>query len=346
MRYFIYVLLLCRDMKLTKEKYFGLGRVPIGIGAVLKGWNIPEKDFRNPDTLPVIDFRAMTEACPHDCPHCFTDKQKKTLTLEEITGVIDELADMKTVAIDYLGEGEPTIDKDFFPIIDHTAYSGIQPIIFTDAATKMRDRSFVKRVNDLRATVVPKCDSLFNPEYQNWVLRDRTGKYFDQRKEALDLLIEEGFNEVRSDGATRLGLDMVLSKENISEVEKTLRFARENNIWVVFTLPLPIGRSGRDDFDYSRLPTKEEMNKAREIVKKVDQEYGFDHKIYSNFATSPCVEFMCIYGDGRVSPCVGNDYVIGNVREDSIKTLVDRIYRKYPCHDPTTFDGNCLYRKI
>jgi hypothetical protein len=33
-------------MKLSKEEYIGLGKVPIGIGAVLKGWNISEKDFR------------------------------------------------------------------------------------------------------------------------------------------------------------------------------------------------------------------------------------------------------------------------------------------------------------
>lgn len=136
-------------MKFSKEKYIGLGHVPIGIGAVIKGWNVTEKYFRNLNLLPVIDFFAMTNACPHNCFHCFTEKNKKTLTLDEIKKVIDQLAEMKTAAINFDGEGEPTIDKDFFEIIEYATKKGIQPIVFTDAATKCRDRSFVRRIKNL-----------------------------------------------------------------------------------------------------------------------------------------------------------------------------------------------------
>ena len=68
----------------TKEKYIGLGSVPIGIGALIKGWNITEERYLKTDSLPIVNFRAMTEACPHDCLHCFTDKKKRTLTIEQI----------------------------------------------------------------------------------------------------------------------------------------------------------------------------------------------------------------------------------------------------------------------
>lgn len=256
-------------MKLSKERYFGLGQVPIGIGAVLKGWNIQEDDFKNPDTLPVIDFRAMTNACPHDCFHCFTDKNKKTLTFEEIRDVIDQIADLRGKSIDYLGEGEPTLDKDFLKIIEYTAYKGVQPVIFTEATTKMRDRGFVRRVYDTGATVVPKCDSLWNPEYQNWVVRDKTGKYFDQRNKALDLLMEEGFNEIQEDGSTRLGFDMVISAKNVHEVEKTLRYCRENNLWTVFAFHLPAGRSGKYDFDKELVVSNSQRKKLKKQFKEL-----------------------------------------------------------------------------
>jgi len=49
---------------------------------------------------------------------------------------------------------------------------------------------------------------------------------------------------------------------------------------------------------------------AIQTIKKVDLEYGFDHPIYNNFGTAACVEYMCIYGDGRVSPCVGNETLL------------------------------------
>ncbi|MCX6776523.1 MAG: radical SAM protein [Candidatus Micrarchaeota archaeon] len=217
------------EMKFSKEEYIGLGHVPIGIGAVIKGWNITERHYRNPDVLPVVDFRAMSPACPHDCFHCFTDKLKKTLTLDEIKNVIDQLAEMKTIAIDYLGEGEPTLDKDFFEIVEYTAKRGIQPIIYTEAAAKLRNRDFVRRIKKSGACVIPKCDSLWNKEFENWVVGDKTGKYFDLRNEAIKILIEEGFNKPEKDGSTRMGFDMVVCKKNMHEVEKTLRYCRENN---------------------------------------------------------------------------------------------------------------------
>ena len=332
-------------MKFTNENYFGIGRVPEGIGAVIRGWDIKEEDYRNPSKLPVVDFRAMTGACPHDCFHCFTDKDDKTLSLDEIREVIDQLAERDTHAINFLGEGEPTIDEDFFEIIEYTSLRGIQPVIFTDAATKMRDRSFVQRVYESGASVALKCDSLFNPDYQNWVVGDKKGKYFAQRNKAIDLLIEQGFNEVQEDGTTRLGFDMVLSSRNIHEAEPTLRYCRENNLWLVLAFYLPSGRSGREDFDKSFAVDGEQKKRMREIVKKVDEEYGFIHPIWSNFATMPCVEFMQIYGDGRVSACPGNEIVVGNVRECSIQELEKRILEKFPFHDRTSFEGHCLYRE-
>lgn len=332
-------------MKLLKEKYIGLGHVPIGIGAVIKGWNITEEHFRNPDVLPVVDFRAMTSACLHDCFHCFTDKLKKTLTLDEIKNIIDQLAEMKTVAVEYLGEGEPTLDKNFFDIIEYTAQKGIQPIIFTDAATKLLDRALVKRINKTGACVCPKCDSLWNRDFQNWVVGDNTGTYFDKRNEAIKALIREGFNKPEKDGTTRMGFDMVVCKKNMHEVEKTLRYCRTNNLWVIFSFYIPVGRCQRGDFDKSLLLTREEKREIRELVGKIDKEYGYRHEMINNFMTSRCVEFMCIYGDGRVSPCVGNEKIVGNIKDDSIKLLRKRIIDKFPCHDPRTFDGNCCYRE-
>ncbi len=330
-------------MNLTIESYIGLGRVPIGIGAVLKGWNLFEADYRS-SKFPVVDFRAMTNACFHDCYHCFTDKNKKTLTLKEIKGVIDQLTDIGTHAIDYLGEGEPTLDKDFFTIIECTSKKGIIPVVFTDAATRIRDKSFVQRVYDSGASVCPKCDSLFNAEYQNWVVGDRTGKYFGQRNEAIDLLIETGFNKVAEDGTTRLGFDMIVTKRNIGEVEKTLRYCRDNNLWIVFSFYLPAGRSSKENFNTSLIVSEVEKQKMRQIIKKTDIEYGFNHLILNNFATMRCIEFMQIYGDGRVSPCPGNETIVGNVKTDSIRELEKRIIERFPVHNRLTFDGNCPYR--
>ena len=331
-------------MEKSKESYAWLGRIPIGIGAVIKGWDIIGQDFRNPNILPVVDFRAMTEKCPRDCPQCFTDKNKKTLSLGEIKRVICEIKELGARAIDFLGEGEPTLDIDFWEIIEFTNSIGIIPIVFTESATKLRNPDFVKRLKNSGASIIPKCDSLFNSEYQNWVVGDKTNTYFYQRNEVIDILIKNGFNDVSSDGSTRLGFDMVISSQNIYEVPKTLRFCRENNIWIIFSFYLPSGRSAKDDFNKNLYPTLEQKQEMQKLILEIDKEFGFDHPVWNNFATIGCVERLQIYGDGRVSPCPGNETIIGAVQHYSIRELHQMILDQFPSHDPTCFDGHCLYR--
>ena len=83
----------------------------------------------------------------------------------------------------------------------------------------------------------------------------------------------------------------------------------------------------------------------RESVRQIDEnEFGFKHYIWNNFATMPCVERIQIYGDGRVSPCPGNETIIGNVSVDSIRALNDKILKSFPGHNASCFNGNCLYR--
>jgi MoaA/NifB/PqqE/SkfB family radical SAM enzyme len=322
------------------------GKASKSIGAMLRGWDVPAEHYRDPDRLPVVDFRAFTHNCPHDCFHCYTDKNRKTLTFKEIKGVIDQLADVGTYAINYLGEGEPTMDKDFLKVLAYTESKNIIPVVFTEGATMMRDPVFVRLVRDYGASVVPKCDSLFNAQYQNWVVGDRTGKYFDQRNEAVQVLMEAGFNKIRDDGTTRMGFDMVVSTKNMDEIGKTLRYCRDNNLWIVFAHYLPSGRSGMEGFDKSLMLFPDEKRVVAEEVKTIDStEYNYDHRVKNNFLTTGCVEHMQIYGDGRVSPCPGNETIIGNVKENRIKELRDRIVEKFPELDRTKFDGNCPYRE-
>lgn len=334
--------------QLSQQTYYGLGQVPIGIGAVLNGWQY--------GSASVLDFRAMTEKCPHNCFHCFTDKRKKTLSYEDITRVITEAKDLGFKGINYLGEGEPTIDNDFFDIIEFTSdEAGLVPIVFTDAATMLRDNNFVGRLYDSGASVCPKCDSLFNAEYQNWVVNSDgdwhpegyNKRYFRQRNGALDRLMAWGFAtpSFYNKDNTSLGFDMVVTKRNVDEVEKTLRYCRDNNIWIAFSTYLPAGRCSRRDFDDSLTLSKEELTKMRATVQRVDAEYGFNHPIFNNFATFPCVEFMQVYGNGDVSPCPGNETIVGNVRTSSLKDLADRIKEQFPCHRLENQTGNCAYRK-
>ena len=94
-----------KEVKRSKERYFELGNVPIGIGAVIKGWNITEERYKNNNLFSVVNFRAMTEACPHECAHCFTDKKKRTLSFDEIKIIIDPLEETRNYKIALVCDG-------------------------------------------------------------------------------------------------------------------------------------------------------------------------------------------------------------------------------------------------
>lgn len=331
-------------MAMSKKAYFGLGNVPVGIGAVLHGQDITEQEFREKGMF-VAGFRAMTEACPHKCLHCFTQRRQRTLTLKEIERVVYEIAELGAIAIAFLGEGEPTVDPDFFPIVECASSAGLIPIVFTEAAAKLRDRGFVKRLKAVGVSVVPKCDSLFNPDYQNWIVGDKTGRYFGERNEAIRLLIDEGFNEIKSDGTTRLGFDMVISSRNIGEVAETLRFCRKNNIRIAFSFFLPVGGSGSSSFDRELEPSVVARQNLRQTIQTIDRnEFGFEHPIWNNFVAVPCVERIQIYGNGQVSPCSAKETIVGTVQQSSLSELHQAILDRFPQHNPSCFDGHCLYR--
>lgn len=337
-------------MEFSKECYFGIGEVPIGIGAQLKGWDVQTDHMRDPDKIPVVDFRAMTEMCPHNCSYCFTKDESravpKTISIGDIKYVIDQLADFGTHAINYVGEGEPMMDNDFFEIVEYTSGRGIIPVIFTDGATKrMRNRDDVRRIFASGASVVPKCDSLFDKDYQNEAVC-RDGKsdpnYFDRRAEAIKIMIEEGFSDVSKDGTTRMGFDTLVTKNNIHEVPGMLRYCRKNNFWAAFSFYIPSGMCKDPNFDRSRECSDEDKSWVRKTIQTIDKnEYGFDHYPYTNFITQACVEFMQIRGDGKVTPCPGNDMIVGDIKRDAIADIKRMITGIFPVYRSDIRSGNC-----
>lgn len=329
--------------QLTQKKYFGLGQVPIGIGAVLRGRDLTEAEYRDPNRLPVVDTRIMGPSCPHKCIHCFTGKKPRTLTLAQIKRIIDELAQYKPRGIELEGEGEPTVDPWFFEIVEYVSSKGIVPTVYTEAATKLRDRDFARRLKNSGASVCVKIDSFYTPEYEDWITG--TKGYFEGRNRAIEILIEEGFNESNKNGTTRLGFLKVVTTKNIEEIPKILRYCRDRNIWICFNTILPSGEVLRDSFDGSLLVPERKNIKWRGKVVKIDQEeYDFEYQAFANFCTAPCPEWLLIHADGHASVCPGNLERIGDILTENLDVIIKRVKARFPERDPSVFDGNCSFR--
>lgn len=333
--------------------------LPFKHGFTMHGW-----DFGSAELTDAMRGRRMlnpafelaSNACPWNCEFCFTEDDnpegaKRRLTnemsLDERLALIDEAAMLGTRSINFVGAGEPTIDPNFFTLLKKMRSRNITPIIYTEGALRLTDRSFVKDLFFLGATVVLKVNTLTNEAYQNAVVAGPAGRknprnqnYFKDRNRALEVLIEEGFN---ASSPTRLAFDTIICKENVGEILAIHRFAREHNIFVLFVNYLPSGRSTQV---MHNAITRGEQFAIFEQMAAIDQaEFGINHRACFPYAGGvPCtIRGFGLYVKigGSVFDCPGESQSMGNVRQEPLHRIWEKAHSIQ-----AGFDGGCLPRKL
>lgn len=330
-----------------------------GKGYTMKGWDFTVAEIQEAlktDRMLNPAFELASNVCPWDCYFCFTEdpsnpeglkkKLENEMTLDERLNLIDQAKALGARSINIVGAGEPTIDPNFFTIVEHMAKLGITPIIYTEGALRLMDPKFSQRLYETGATVVLKVNSLINESYQNAVVNsgDRRAQplkinYLHARNKALEILMQTGFNK---HDPTRLAFDTIICRENYAEIPEIHRFARDRNIFVLFVNYLPSGRSSKP---FENAVSKQEQFKIFEEMGKIDSiEYGLpQHSTTFPYAGGvPCSIrglglFVKIKGDALY--CPGENDPIGNVRQQSLRELWDKakITR-------LSFDGGCAPR--
>jgi MoaA/NifB/PqqE/SkfB family radical SAM enzyme len=300
-------------------------------------------------------FELGTNACPWNCEHCFTESpdnpvgQKRRLLgeldLPRKLQLINEAADLGAKTINLVGAGEPTIDPNFFQLIETMRDRGITPIVYSEGSQRLTDPEFVRRLRALDATVVLKMNSLTNSKYQNSVVRGNGTKtnptasdYTQLRNQALDLLLEAGFAR---EEPTRLAFDTIICQQNLSDIPQLHEFARTNNIFVLFVSYLPSGRSSSTPFDAI---TFEEQNQIFAELARIDEEkFGIKHRSCFPYAGGvPCsIRGLGLFLKitGRVFACPGEMVELGDVRKHPLSEIWESIK---PI--TATFDGMCAPR--
>jgi hypothetical protein len=76
----------------------------------------------------------MTGACNADCPICFTDRRRRPNELEPQVRdrVLREARELGARFVYIPGEGEPTIDRGFWQLLETCRASGLHAVIFTN----------------------------------------------------------------------------------------------------------------------------------------------------------------------------------------------------------------------
>jgi len=344
------------DLIETLPREFDL---PAELGFTMKGW-----DFTRQEVAAALHQHRMlnpamelgSNICPWNCDFCFTEsptnmdgvkrRLQREMSLNERLGLIDQAAALGVRSINFVGAGEPTIDPHFWKLLARMKERGITPIIYTEGSLKLTSRRFCEGLFEMGATVVLKVNSLGNEDYQNRVvqgLRPKPGipskSYFLGRQRALETLMDVGFN---GSVPTRLAFDTIICRENMDEIEQIHRFARLQNIFVLFVNYLP---SGRTKDGHTTAISRDQQFAIFEKLARVDEtEFGIVHSTSFPYAGGvPCTIRglgLFVKIEGEVFDCPGESMALGNVRTESLAQIWDRTR-------PISagFDGGCFPRE-
>ncbi|OHA89185.1 MAG: hypothetical protein A3C70_00590 [Candidatus Zambryskibacteria bacterium RIFCSPHIGHO2_02_FULL_43_14] len=328
-------------------------------GFTMKGW-----DFTRAEVASAIEnhqmlnpaFELGSNVCPWNCEFCFTEEDNPTglkkklvdeMTLEERLKLIDDAAALGARSINFIGAGEPSIDPHFFTFLERMREKNITPIVYTEGALRFTDREFAKRVYDLGATVVLKVNTLKDEAYQNAIVAGPAGRkspraqnYFQDRNKSLEVLMELGFNDCVP---TRLAFDTIICQENVNEITEIHRFARRNNIFVLFVNYLPSGRSVQ--VMHNAISRERQFHVFEEMAVIDREEFGIEHRACFPYAGGvPCtIRGLGLYVKikGETFDCPGESQPMGNMRSESFKDIWEKARAI-----TQSFDGGCMPRQL
>jgi molybdenum cofactor biosynthesis enzyme MoaA len=331
---------------------------PPGIGFTMHGWDFSRAEVETAIKQGRMLNPAMelgTNICPWECSFCFTEnpgnpegkkrRLAREMSLERRLSVIDQAVELGARSINFVGAGEPTIDPDFWVIVERIHQRGLVPLIYSEASLRLGSPAFAERLFALGATVVVKVNSLENSAYQNAIVRGGNIKgshgrqYAARRNEAINVLIEAGFNRYEP---TRLAFDTIICKQNSHEIESIHRYARQKNIFVLFVNYLPSGRSTNSHTDaLDRCAQRAIFEKLAQIDR---HEFGIEHGVHFPYAGGvPCTIRglgLFVKITGMVFDCPGELTPLGDVSQEP---LAQAWARARPI--TLSFDGGCLPRE-
>lgn len=322
------------------------GKLPDDYINDVHGWAFSKNYLiKNLGKLLTLDI-DFGEKCSLNCPHCFrkhndADKYKAKMTYNELIRIIEEAKKLGLKSIKFLGKGEPFENGKLIQLLIFLKKRNIIPLIFTKGHVIGSDelvkkyhahygiktgKQLVKKLKELDVSILLGFNS-FNQQIQNHMVGDdkklhltknKSETYTDLRNKALELLVNEGFNDLDEYKVTRLCLATnPVTKENYDEIFKIYKWGRERNMYVIVT---PTMISGRGRNWQKITPTSKKLidlytniyiyniNKNIQTLNQV-----FREGIASYAGGHPCNQIACgmyITIHGTVLRCPGDDFTI------------------------------------
>ena len=283
-----------------------------------------------------------TKVCQLKCKYCFieSEKRKSHFALKNHLKIINEFAKLGGKYIKTATVGEPFLDKYFYnpknknkyPLID---YANSKDLFWTSFSNLVSVTPEI--ANDLinkNFSIIGKLNSL-NPKIQE----ETTGNTgFYSKKHWIKFngylipkyLIGAGFNGSFVENGmnqTRLGVDIIVTKENYLDIPKVVEFCIENNIYPDIET-LEISGDAKTNLKSLQLSNKENKILYQNLEKITGKDFlERDRKSTSDFC--PVFTAGIVYNiDGSIRLCYNVDSNLKlNLKERDLKKTYSKMLK-------------------
>lgn len=271
--------------------------------------------------VPLNVHFELTYRCNEQCIHCFcvvppgqeAEAKKRELTYDEITPVLDDLAEMGGLHLTLSG-GEVLVRPDFFDIAAYARERGFVLRIFTNGIGLTEER--VKRIAALEPLTVEVSIFSADPDVHDRITR--VPGSFDRLIRSVHRLKAHGL---------RVSLKTVVMKPNIAGLLKLRQLGKDLDVFT-HTFSCEVSpRINGDIHQPSRYQLDEEelfeylsssaWKKALQPISQGPPEEVAKQKQ----ACAPAINGCCVDPYGTVFPCIPFRIPMGNVREKRFRDL-------------------------
>jgi MoaA/NifB/PqqE/SkfB family radical SAM enzyme len=301
----------------------------------VNGWAFSEEIIKNNKNKLLtldIDFGSY---CSLNCPTCFRQKNSvddipHELKYDDLAMLITQAKELGLKSVKFLGAGEPLENEGFLDFLRFLKGLDIIPLIFTkgqvignDATVKkyfgkygiVTGRELVQELNHCNASVLLNLNTFDNELQAKLVGGDKN--YIHIRNRALQLLVEEGFNQ---NNPTRLALiNSPVTIWNIDEAFDIYKWGRLRNLYTV-TTPTMISGKAKNDLWKKVTPSEEKLIELYTNIYKFNIETNLQtleqiekEGIAAYAGAHPCNQISCglyVTLNGVVLSCPGQENLV------------------------------------
>ncbi len=264
-------------------------------------------------------FVTLTYRCQCRCKHCgvglFKKKKEKEFTTEEIKSLILDRLREAGLKVAYFFGGEPTIHEDFIELIRYANKKDLY-VRFDTNGLKLANKDFVKKIKDAGIIFL-----LVSLDSANPGVHDQ----FRRMKGAWKSAVEAIKNCVEMH--VPVGISTVVTKQSLKtgDTKKIIQLGKDLGVFKIRLLsPMLVGRwQEREDIRLS----KEDLKGLWSLLEPnfvfwEDWCDGTVPFVCGSIARMGCA--ITAYGD--VQPCCYIPIKFGNVRQENLKKILDRMW--------------------